>query len=161
MIGSGDDIWNNADSFQFVSRPVTGDVMITARVTGLTNTEAWAKAGVMVRESLAPDARHASTFATAGNGLTFQRRLTPGGASSHTAGPGKAAPQWVRIERLANTLISSTSTDGAVWTEIRRQTIAMTPTVYVGLAVTSHRRGTLCTATFSDVQVVAAGVTNN
>ena len=161
VIGSGDDIWNMADSFQFVSRPVTGDVMITARVTGLTNTDAWAKAGVMVRESLAPESRHASTFATAGNGLTFQRRLSPGGASSHTAGPGKSAPQWVRIERIANSVISSTSVDGTAWTEIRRQTITMTPTVYVGLAVTSHRRGTLCTATLTNVQVVAATLSNN
>ena len=37
----------------------------------------------------------------------------------------------------------------------------MTAAVQVGLAVTSHADGTLCTATFSDVTVVSAPVAVN
>ena len=159
--GSGADIWNNADGCQFASQRVTGDVQVTAQVNGLTNTDGWAKAGVMIRESLTPGSRHASTFATATSGLAYQRRLTTNGATSHTAGPSNPAPYWVRIARLGNVLISSTSPNGTTWTEIRRETIAMSAAVYVGLAVTSHNNGALCTATFSNVQVVGVAAAAN
>ena len=159
--GSGSDIWNNADSFRFASQRLTGDVQMTAQVTGLTNTDGWAKAGVMIRESLTAGSRHASTFATAASGLAFQRRLTSDGATSHTAGPGSPAPYWVRIERVGNVVISSTSPNGTTWTELRRETITMSAAVFVGLAVTSHNNGALCTATFTNVQVVGVAAAAN
>ena len=161
VTGSGADIWGSADGCRFASQRVTGDVQVTAQVSGLTNTNEWAKAGVMIRESLTTGSRHASTFATATNGLAYQRRLTTNGASSHTAGPGSAAPYWVRIARLGNVLISSTSPNGTTWTEIRRETIAMSAAVYVGLAVTSHNNGVLCTGTFTNVQVVGVAAAAN
>ena len=159
--GSGADIWNASDEFRFTSQAVSGDVVITARVTGLQNTNGWAKAGVMVRETLGHTSRHAFTCLTASNGPAFQRRLTTAGSSAHTGGPTLSAPGWVRLERVGNVFISSVSSNGATWTEIRRETISMTAAVQVGLAVTSHADGTLCTATFSDVTVVSAPVAVN
>ena len=159
--GSGADIWENADGFQFASQRVTGDVQVTAKVTSLTNTNDWAKAGVMIRESLSAGSRHASTFATAANGLAYQRRLDTNGYSSHTAGPGNPAPYWVRIERMSNVVISSTSPNGTTWTEIRRETITMSAAIYVGVAVTSHNNGALCTGTFTNVQVVGVAAASN
>src|ERR1051325_10079280 len=53
VMGSGADIWVTADEFHFVSTPLTGDGSITARVVSQTNTNPWAKAGVMIRESRA------------------------------------------------------------------------------------------------------------
>ncbi len=52
--------------------------------------------------------------------------------------------------------IASVSGNGTTWTEIRRETIAMTAAVRVGLAVTSHADGTLASATFSDVSVISS-----
>jgi len=104
---------------------------------------------------------HASSFASTTYGLAFQRRLATDGASSHTAGPGSPAPYWVRIERVGNVVISSTSPNGTTWTEIRRETIAMSAAVYVGLAVTSHNNNALCTATFTNVQVVGVAAVAN
>ena len=159
--GSGADIWNNADGCQFASQRITGDVQVTAQVNGLSNTDVWAKAGVMIRESLATGSRHASTFATAANGLAYQRRLTTDGVSRHTAGSNNPAPYWVRIERVGNVVISSTSPNGTTWTEIRRESITMSAAVYVGLAVTSHNNGVLCTATFTNVQLVGVAAAAN
>ena len=161
VTGSGADIWGTADGCRFVSQRLTGDIQVTAQVSGLTNTNVWAKAGVMIRESLTAGSRHASTFATAANGLAYQRRLVTDGVSSHTAGPASATPYWVHIERLGNVVISSTSPNGTTWTEIRRETIAMSAAVYVGLAVTSHNNGVLCTATFTNVQVVGIAAAAN
>ncbi len=161
LTGSGVDIWNASDEFRFTSQSVSGDVVITARLTGLQNTNPWAKAGVMVRETFATGSRHAFTCLTGANGAGFQRRLNTNGASTHTGGPALAAPGWVRLERVGNLFISSVSPDGTTWTEIRRETITMAANVQVGLAVTSHADGTLCTATFTDVTVVSAPVAAN
>jgi regulation of enolase protein 1 (concanavalin A-like superfamily) len=159
--GSGADIWSTSDGFRFASQPVTGDVSITARVISVSDTDAWAKAGVMIRDNDAAGASHAFTCATAANGIAFQRRLTTGAPSAHTAGPRKSPPCWVRLERVGNTLIGSSSPDGATWTEIRRETVDLSDTALVGLAVTSRADGVLCTAVFTDVQITAASAAAN
>ena len=159
--GSGADIWGTNDEFRFTYLPVSGDVMITARVTGLQNTNRWAKAGVMVRETLGANSRHAMTCLSASKGPSFRRRLTTAGSSVNTGGPALSVPGWVRLERVGNLFISSVSSNGTTWTEIRRETISMAVAVQVGLAVTSNADGTLCTATFSDVTVVSAPVAVN
>ena len=50
--GAGADIWGSADALQSVMQPVTGDVQIVARVASIQNTNAHAKAGVMLRGAL-------------------------------------------------------------------------------------------------------------
>ena len=91
---SGEDIWGQSDQFHFVYQQVSGDVDVIARVDSVSPTDAWAKAGVMIRLSLAPNAAHASAFVTAGNGIAFQSRAQDSGTSTHTAGPAVAAPAW-------------------------------------------------------------------
>ena len=49
----------------------------------------------------------------------------------------------------------------ATWTEIRRETSPLGNAVYVGLAVTSHNNGQVCTATFTNVLVIAASAAAN
>jgi uncharacterized protein YjdB/beta-glucanase (GH16 family) len=157
--GSGADIWGAADAFRFVSQTVTGDVTITARVASLGNTDGWAKAGVMVRETTAAGSTHAFTGVTASNGLAFQRRLTTGGQSEHTAGPAGTAPYWVRLTRVGNVISSFVSTTGTTWTQVGAAvTITMTSSVQVGLAVTSHNNTVLSTATFDNVTVTTGNV---
>jgi regulation of enolase protein 1 (concanavalin A-like superfamily) len=159
--GSGADIWLANDEFHFVWQPVSGDVSITARVLSLTNTNAWAKAGVMLRATQDSNSAHAFTCVTPQRGVAFQRRLVTAGASSTTAGPAVAAPYWVRLERFGNLLVGSSSPDGVTWTEIRRQTITLGTNILVGLAVTSHNDGAVATATFGNVQIISAVPANN
>ena len=52
VTSTGTDIWNNADQFRFVYKTLSGNGSITARVDSLTRSDAWSKAGVMIRESL-------------------------------------------------------------------------------------------------------------
>ena len=75
---SGDDIWNGADAFHFVYRDLSGDGIIIARVLAMSDTDPWAKAGVMIRASLAAGAAHAFTALTPGNGATFEHRPATG-----------------------------------------------------------------------------------
>jgi len=157
--GAGHDIWDNADDFRFAYRPLTGDGSITVRVDSLTNTNSWAKAGVMIRQSLTDDSAFADVVVTPGNSCSFQWRNTTGGSCSYTGWSGTAvtAPYWVRLTRTGDDLKAETSPNGTTWTQLgATQTIAMGTDVYLGLAVTSHNRATATAAQFSHVTTVGA-----
>lgn len=148
---AGADIWGYSDQFHFVYTPVSGDVDLRARIDGLTAAHAWSKAGVMIRGSLRADAPHAFALVSAGKGMAFQRRPVAAGGSVHTAGPAGGAPAWVRLVRAGATLTAYVSTDGSTWTLIGSDTIALSATAYVGVAVTSHEPGRRTTATVSSL----------
>ena len=154
--GSGADIWNSADAFQFVSEAVMGDGSITARVVSQTNTSGFAKAGVMIRETLGAGATNALMEITPSNGARLQARTTTGASSVSTLGPLIAAPYWVRVTRASGTFTGYISPDGVTWTQVGQYAISMAAQAYVGLAVTSHNNGVLSTAVFDNVTVSAA-----
>jgi regulation of enolase protein 1 (concanavalin A-like superfamily) len=151
VTGSGADIWGTADEFRFLYQLASGDCTIVARVTAVGNTDPWAKAGVMVRESLAANSVHAFCLVSAGSGVSFQRRTATAGTSASTTTAGIAAPYWVRVVRSGSTFTASVSPDGVSWTTQGSASITMATSVYIGLAVSSHLDGTVCTATFNNV----------
>ena len=57
--GGGADIWGGSDQFNYVSQPLTGDGSIVARVTSQSDTDPWAKAGVMIKQSTATGSPYA------------------------------------------------------------------------------------------------------
>ena len=155
---AGIDIWGTADQFRFVYQPLTGDGEIVAQVASLQPTDPWAKAGVMVRETLTAASEYAFVAVTPANGLAFQRRSATGGSSVGTSGGTGAAPYWVRLVRAGSTFSAYMSTTGSGWTLIATDTLSMAATVYVGLAVTSHNAQALTTATFANVALNAGTV---
>lgn len=158
--GSGDDIYFTADGFQFALTQLTGDGEIHARVTSQTNTNPWAKAGVMFRESLTGGSRHVMMFTTptgAGNGFGAVWRPTANAATSYADGPAlNTVPNnWVRLVRAGNVLTTYASANGTAWTTVNSVTLSsLGSTLYVGLAVTSSESLVLGTATFDNVQIV-------
>jgi regulation of enolase protein 1 (concanavalin A-like superfamily) len=150
--GSGDDIWNSADAFRYVHQLASGDCTMVARVLTVENTHSWAKAGVMVRETTAAGSVCASVLVTPGNGITFQWRTVTGGASANAVKTGLTAPYWVRLTRTGNSFTAHYSSNGSSWKQLgTAQTITMSTSATMGLAVTSHNNGTLCTATMSNI----------
>jgi hypothetical protein len=70
------------------------------------------------------------------------------------------APYWVRLRRIGGVFTAYVSADGQAWRQQGSSvTITMNATVYVGLAVTSHRDGSLATAVFSNVSFGPVGTT--
>src|SRR5436190_1097054 len=68
----GADIGGTSDQFYFVYQPVQGDIDVAARLASLdASMTGSAKAGVMIRESFAANARHASALLVAGQGYAF------------------------------------------------------------------------------------------
>ena len=149
--GSGADVWDDGDEFRFVYMPLTGDGEVVARVTSVQNVDQWTKAGVMMRETLSAGSKNAFMLVSAGKGLAFQRRASTGGTTASTI-VGGAAPTWVRVTRSGSTFSAYVSADGASWKLVGSQSMTMTSTIYVGLAVGSHADGVVATAKFDGVR---------
>jgi hypothetical protein len=157
MTGSGADIWAvngvEADEFHFAYKMLTGAGSIVAKVESVDNTNTWAKAGVMIRETLDPSSIHAMAVVTPGEGVAFQRRPETAGTSVGDTITDVTAPQWVKIERtISGSFSASYSADGTTWTSIGTpQSIQMSTNVYIGLALTAHDATLTCQAVFSNV----------
>lgn len=163
--GDGHDIWGNADGFHFVYKYLVGDGSLTARMVEWgPGSNGWAKAGVMMRESLAAGSVHAMSVVTGGNGGggSFQRRTASDGGSSSSSDPNPTvSPPWyVRVTRTGDEFRGYFSQDGENWNQLgppvtipMRTAAGMKAGCYIGLCVTSHVAGTLRTATFDSVVV--------
>jgi hypothetical protein len=152
ITGSGADIWAASDEFHFAFKQVTGAIAIIAKVESLENTDPFAKAGVMIRDTLEPGSRNAAVFITPENGVRFQYRNTAGGITDRFFAEGITAPQWIKLERTAGGLVRGYySADGATWERFNLVQLRMDMPAYVGLAVTSHNTELTCEAKFSNV----------
>lgn len=155
LSGAGTDIWNTSDEFHYAYTSITGNGIIIARVPSETNTNSWAKAGVMFRNTLDANSAYAMLCVTPTktNGLSFQYRANASGSAATNANyTGVTAPYWIRLTRVDNTFKAERSVDGITWTQVgTAQTISMNQTIYVGLAACSHNTASLMTATFDNV----------
>jgi len=161
LTASGTDIWDVGiagdyrDEFHFAYKTLTGAGSITARVMSVQNTDGWAKAGVMIRETLDGGSKHAFACITPSNGVAAQGRTTTGAASFNANQTGITAPHWVKLERSASgNFTVSHSANGTTWqavTGATPQNISMGSNVYIGLALTAHNAAATCEAVFSNV----------
>ncbi|MDQ8183290.1 carbohydrate-binding protein [Pelagicoccus sp. SDUM812005] len=158
VAGSGADIWNTADEFRFVHDSLEGDGEIIARVLSVENTNAWAKAGIMIRESLDANSKFVSVVQRPDNQVCLQWRSATGGNAAWNASllGGTASAKYLRLVRSGNSFAGYYSTNSATgpWTQIgSAQNISMNSSAYAGLAVTSHNDGTLCSAVFDTLSI--------
>lgn len=155
--GSGADIWNSSDQFNFNYWPMSGDGTFTARLVSLTNTNTYAKAGIMVRSSL--DANAPFAFAVGLPALTGFHVRTAAGAAAY-GGPyySPTYPMWLRLVRSNGNFFAYYSLDGTNWRQMASSiSVNMPASVYVGLAVTSHDNTKLNTAVFDNLSYTPAG----
>ena len=150
---SGADIWGTADAFGFVHQDSSGDIEVTAQVESIENTNSWAKAGVMIRETLDANSKHAMTVVTPAQGASFQRRTATGATSGHTTFKGITAPEYVRVLRTGNKFTGYFSSDNTIWYPMNSVIIGMASAVKVGMAVTSHNNSAETEALISNFTV--------
>ncbi len=168
----GADVWGSADEFHYAYVPLSGDGTIIAQVVDNgTGSNGWAKGGVMIRETLDADSKHALMALTGGEGggMGFQNRQETGGSSFSSHGdPAAAPPYWVKLTRIGNTITGYSSADGVEWVQQPDGTggdmttnpvdIEMAEDVYIGLFATSHASGEIRTYTFDNVRVASPDV---
>ncbi|MDS0300583.1 DUF1349 domain-containing protein [Halogeometricum sp. S1BR25-6] len=155
MEGGGDDIWGTADAFHYYYAAVSGDFDVAVQNTGIESIESWTKTGPMVRESLDPNSKNVMVRRRPNGESSMQYRPEDG---ADTESSGGTAADWLRLKRSGDTVKTYHSTDGESWTPIKTldaSDITLSDDVYVGLAVTSHLKGTLATATFQNLSGVS------
>jgi regulation of enolase protein 1 (concanavalin A-like superfamily) len=150
--GSGSNIGGTVDSFHFVSKTVSGDCTMTARVVEQDATHGYARAGVMIRDGTGANAMLADSIITPSNGHFMQSRVTTGGTVSSGAGGTASAPYWVRVKRVGNEFTGYKSVDGVDFFQVSTtKVIAMPASVKFGLAVCSFNNAVLGTVKFDNV----------
>jgi len=163
----GSDIWSGGDHFHFVYQMpllTRGDCTLIARVVGIEQEEyhEWAKAGVMVRESLYYQSRFVSQIISAGGGggeSAQWRDNTDGGCGGSHTHSGVAPPEWVKLVRNGDSFTFFHAEDvfdspGEWRQEGGPHTVVMPDDVYVGLCVTSHRGNKMVTAVIDNVSII-------
>ncbi|WP_188197758.1 hypothetical protein [Nonomuraea sp. SYSU D8015] len=138
------------DKYYFVHQPLTGNGSLTARVSDMTGqirlpdtvpgvrnvkegVVPWAKAGLLVRQSLRQGTPYAAVMLTGAHGVRMQHNYihdVPGGPHN--------GPQWLRLTRSGDTITGYESDDGKAWTEVGTVELTGLPeTVEIGLFATS------------------------
>src|SRR6202451_256449 len=145
------------DSFSFVRQPLTGNGSITARVTALTGEHAnlsagptqvgggtmvpglvaWAKAGIIIKQSTRQGSAYAAMMVTGSNGVRMQYNYT-GDIAGMAGSVSPAHPRWLRLTRSGGTITGYDSADGTHWTVVGTiQLTGLPSTVQVGMFATS------------------------
>jgi hypothetical protein len=138
-----------------------GDFDIQARISSLTPTDLYAKAGLLVRESLEPGSRQVFVIAFPDNrarlhnqgGYQLEYRANPGALISPLY-PGSPQPMvqypqgWLRMKRKGNVFTAFSSADGVSWRSLGALTLSLPETIRFGPAVASHHLRDAATASF-------------
>jgi hypothetical protein len=173
---SGSDIWDVADSFNFVYKPLSGDGEIVARVVSIQNPDFWTKAGVMIRGNTSAGAPDAFMLETGPNfnhnEPIFQWRTDAGSFTNDSDNhftpttPFVPQPMWVRVVRSGNTFSGFWAVDvnngqsHGPWQNLGGpQTVNMGPSVLIGLGLTAHNNGAIANAVFDHVTVTQVNPT--
>ncbi|HOX03002.1 MAG TPA: immunoglobulin domain-containing protein [Candidatus Paceibacterota bacterium] len=167
MFGGGHDIYGGDDAFRFVYEPWSGDFDAVVKVESLDFTSRWSKAGIMFRETLDPNSRHANVHVMpegtgtapdnssgGADGYDCQWRQNIGGDTA--TWPGTIANTanvpypnaWMRFTRAGNLFTGYRSTDGKTWTQMHQSTMELSTSGYLGLMLTAHWAGGLAQAVF-------------
>ncbi len=149
VTGSGGDIWGAADAFHYLfTTSDNGLSGVAARVDSFSAGQPFAKAGVMVRQTLEASSPHVILDVKPDGGVEFMTRSASGGDTTFIAGATATLPVWLRLSVSAGNVVGLMSSDGVSWT-----TVGSTPFAggFKGFVVTSHDTSVTAQATFEEL----------
>lgn len=149
LAGAGADIAGREDAFFFGYVEVADDVTLEARAIAIEGGQDDAKAGIMIRSSVRPNAGNVLLAVTPAGRVSYQIRDVDGGDTSVTEDEtASGLPLWLRIVRKGDAVSAFSSRDGTTYRLHSTSELALNESFYIGLAVTSHRADELATADF-------------
>ncbi len=153
--GDGADVYGGTNQYGTIYLPgaATDGTVATVQVRSQSNTNAWAKAGIMVRNTIT-DANLSPGFlivaVTPGHGYVVQWDANGDGRlESNSAPPGEGTgtasyPSWLKLVRSGTTYSGYYSTDGTTWILLATVSVpSATATQDIGVFMTSHSSGTI------------------
>jgi regulation of enolase protein 1 (concanavalin A-like superfamily) len=161
IILNGEGVWTTrSEGFLYARKELAGEGSIVARVESLEDTDAWARAGLMIRDTAFWSTKFASVAMTPAHDVAFACSVKSNQDRQETALLNVQPPCWLKLTRTGRTFTAQHSLDGATWQEIRDANgnavaveIDMSATVQVGLFVASNKYGVPARAEFSGVAV--------
>ena len=154
---TGTNITGLLDSFHFTHQPIRGDREIVTRIIRIPRGPS-AKAGLMLRESLQPNAPNVFLGVSAGGGGMLQYRQQAGGDSVEFQRPDLFVPQWLKLRRQGNRISAFKSGNGRRWTLIQELEMPMEDYLFAGFAVTGINANALGEKQFAICDNLQAGV---
>jgi hypothetical protein len=144
VLGAGNEIWDPSDQFHFAHHKLNRDGSITARIDSVEPLDDWTVAGLMIRDTTAPDSAYAAILITPENRVCMYYRSEADGNtdSIETDEDAITLPHWIKLIRQGKTFRAQHSEDGKKWEDLKGSSagidIEMDDPVHVGLAVCSE-----------------------
>jgi hypothetical protein len=158
--GAGTDIWNQSDQFAFLNVDTINSQSLSARVTSQTNTDPWAKAGLMFRETANAGSSFVMLIATPGNGLHLQYRDGTGNGCTDVSYGNFTLPVFLKLDKTDSSFVASKSTDGCKWTTLGSYMNKTFSEKYkLGLLVNGHNALNVGQAVFDSIKISIPGST--
>jgi hypothetical protein len=153
VLTGGGDLSGPSDAGTFVWQTLSGDGQVVARVTSLDQAGSDARAGIMIRDSLAPRSPHAFLGINGGGDFRWIYRTRAGTQSKlRVIGKGSPPATWLKLVRDGDKISAFKSRDGDEWTRIGSTIVNLGKNCYIGLMVSGG--GTKQTiASFRDVRI--------
>ncbi len=119
----GWDISGAADQFTYVNESTSGNRTFVAKVTGMVNTNEWAKTGLMFRGSLDAGSAMVNVAMTPSHGVQFAWRTADGSTLSNIAVSGVAMPTvanpvWLKLSGSGSSYSAYYSLNGSTWIQV-------------------------------------------
>jgi hypothetical protein len=152
--GSGVGIAGVADSCCFAYQTAAGNIEFYAYVSAQTNTDPYATAGIMARNSLERSAQCAIVTVSPENGINFNYRSSDGAEAQTNLGPSVAVPVWLRLVISQTSVAGYSSQDAINWRLIGEATMTFSTDYFVGIAAASNSTS-LNEATFENVHYLS------
>jgi regulation of enolase protein 1 (concanavalin A-like superfamily) len=148
------DIWNENDTCTYAFRFVPGNFDAVVRVVELSDSDNFAKAGLMARLSLSPAQQNVALLAMRDGKVVHQTRPEVSAKTIHEEAPNLPLPRWLKLSRRGGDFTTYHSADGRNWQQLHACTVpALANWACVGLAVTSHNPEREVTAKFDNFSV--------
>ena len=156
--GAGTDIWGQSDQFAFVNVDTLHSQSLSARVTSQTNTDQWAKAGIMFRETANAGSSYVMLVTTPGNGLHLQYRDGTGSDCTDISYGNYTLPVFLKLDKTDSSFVAYKSTNGSKWTTLGSYKNKTFSEKYkLGLLVNGHSGLNLGQAVFDSVKISIPG----
>jgi glucose/arabinose dehydrogenase/regulation of enolase protein 1 (concanavalin A-like superfamily) len=149
VAGAGNDVWGNTDQLHYAYQPLPVHGRISARIVAQGDTDPWAKAGIMIKQSAVAGAPYSFLAVTPGHGVHHQYDFS----GDQAGAAATMLPLWLRLTRHESLVTAETSADGADWTTIGTASVPLSGTATAGLAVSAHATAIRSIATFDDITV--------
>jgi len=153
LTGAGTNMWSQTDEFFMVWKEVSGDFTISARIAFEgEGVHSHRKMGLIIRESLQPDAKYADV-AVHGDGLTSLQYREKKGDETQEIVSDHQMPDHIIMERTGDKIIMKTGIGRYAEQPDATLELAMPQKCYVGLFICSHEAEVSETGYFSDVRL--------